>query len=395
MQAMSGRIEQETLRLPEPGRSLFEATARGIARMFEHSHGTPGWILDGGTILSARWGHHRESYDIDVKVSTAPQHRRLARRRLDPQWQEEMDRAMQAAGATAKDDRLPYFLLYQFREYQRVEFLESGSPLAFLPPKMASIEGLRAWTARSEQVLAGKLVARAHRILPRDVFDVAAAGRRDPRALQHALGQIAGANALKEMGKAWLAARREVAEEARTAIAKPAMDLVECKEDPVREAIRSMVQCVCRRAAIEYGKGGWKVVTESVGEGAVEHEFGEDLQRAVQKLVLAGGISEQLMLTETDRIRKDGGGEYDPPGKGWGEAGGAELTVDARGMVAARDIGEDFGQIGDIRAAARWAAQRRWISEADIPQWERTLEKERERALAYRKARERGPAPGG
>ena len=57
-------------------------------------------------------------------------------------------------------------------------------------------------------------------------------------------------------------------------------------------------------------------------------------------------------------------------------------------MVAARDIGEDFGQIGDIRTAARWAAQRRWISEADIPQWERTLEKERERALAYRKARE-------
>lgn len=62
-------LRTEHVVLPEPGRQLLHAGYPILRQWLPDAPGRAGFVIGGGTMLAARWGH-RSSKDIDVKVNS-------------------------------------------------------------------------------------------------------------------------------------------------------------------------------------------------------------------------------------------------------------------------------------------------------------------------------------
>ena len=106
-------IRTERVVLPEPGRTLLRRTYPILVRRFADEPGRAGFILGGGTMLAARWGH-RASKDLDIKVNNAEGCRAVSRMYEEPLLEVGLDRAMHGAGARGKKRSSPLEFMYIF-----------------------------------------------------------------------------------------------------------------------------------------------------------------------------------------------------------------------------------------------------------------------------------------
>lgn len=170
----------EQLTLPEPAATILARTHHILDRhVTPHTPGGDGWKIGGGTILAARWAH-RQSEDIDLLVH--PNTESHLEHRINP----ELSARMREAGATYFDfETLP---MIHF-DNGRIEIL-ARCPSPRRGHELALVDGRRATTLASAQILTAKLRHRSLDPPVRDLYDLAVAARTEPRALAVALNTL-------------------------------------------------------------------------------------------------------------------------------------------------------------------------------------------------------------
>ena len=168
----------EELTLPEPARSLWLELRDGVQESLREV-GVEEYAIGGGTVLSARWNHHRRSHDIDLTVGENTRIHLL----------EDEDGSGFAQRMTELGGKIEF---WPARRLIQVKFGEppNNSGLDIWGHELqlsgaeerARIDGREETVLSTAQVLWGK-VARGDRALPRDVYDIVEAARRDPEAL--------------------------------------------------------------------------------------------------------------------------------------------------------------------------------------------------------------------
>ncbi|MCY3842288.1 MAG: nucleotidyl transferase AbiEii/AbiGii toxin family protein [Acidobacteria bacterium] len=194
------------LRLPEPARGLWLRTRDAIRTSLDEI-GVSEYAIGGGTILAARWKHHRASDDIDLSL---PANARLDR--LDDRETCGLRKRMEQLGGEC--DTETHGAVY------RIAFGEQGIDLWAHRAEPAGaerrerVEGSEETTLSTVQILWGKL-NRGLDGLPRGVYDVATAADVDPEALEVA----ANAHARRRTERValhWFATERAIDRQART-----------------------------------------------------------------------------------------------------------------------------------------------------------------------------------
>ena len=171
-----GTRRMKRLEMPEPAGSLLGKLHRLFAEQLPKAL-EPGttWTLGGGTVLAARWGH-RESADIDIKLGDGNTLRRL-REEENPDFVA----GLKAAGATKMERDSDQLWRITFKA-GRLD-LGVGPTTPQEGAEIVETQSGRIEVLSNAQILCGKLKNRALRAPVRDLFDVAVAARRDPRAL--------------------------------------------------------------------------------------------------------------------------------------------------------------------------------------------------------------------
>lgn len=164
----------ERLTLPLPSRGIWLRVRSLLGMALERLGPEAGpWKIGGGTVLAARWSH-RESVDLDLTVNAGAAIPALSAG-PDNEFETEIGR------------RGGYAITFD-RDRCTVQFSTGKLDLCALDPTPreghgeALVDGEPAVVLNNAQILCGKL-QRASRSPVRDVFDVVAAGKRDPHAL--------------------------------------------------------------------------------------------------------------------------------------------------------------------------------------------------------------------
>ncbi len=169
---------EPTMKLPERARSLY-LRERDLIDAWTAAAGLgPEQVaVGGGSVLAARWGH-RGSDDVDVVVQGATAYKQMLgvrqkldalaqRRGGDVLWVPRVHavRITWRTGDTAMPDKLELFA-------------ESESPPGHAE-RLQDLEGRPTRTLGTRQILWGKLDRCLRRLVPKDIFDIREAGRRD------------------------------------------------------------------------------------------------------------------------------------------------------------------------------------------------------------------------
>ena len=164
------------MKLPEPARQAWRQHCKALLRIAGEKAGGR-LLIGGGTILASRWGH-RLSEDIDVLLpdrqvvsDTHPggpnDLARLTGGQVEGKWRDRIK------------VRVEHGLLDVCAMQPQLRGLEQET----------TVEGETAAVLSTAQILRGKL-NRTHHGLARDAFDLVAAAKADPRALQHAVNAL-------------------------------------------------------------------------------------------------------------------------------------------------------------------------------------------------------------
>ena len=367
----------ETLDLPEPGKTLFLKTHRILEEFLGED-----WSLGGGTLLAGRWGQHRASTDVDVKCAI----RRWETDRRE--WRPRLERKLREAGGRVEGARLADFVVYSFNGLGRLEISGRGSKLAWLGRRRSQVDGVGVWTERTSQVLAGKVLGRGAAGRPRDLFDLACAARHEPDELETALGAL-GEGEAQRMLEAWMGRRAQIVSEAVEEIFRIKPEWVHLKGDPAGQCARVVAGYAVRGMRAARAGEQWEVRGSSGVRG--ERVWGPyaTAREAVDLVKRHGRIRAEDVASETRRLEERGEQSYPGGGDGLSTRWKPTLEVDAKGRVKAFDLDEAVASFGAIPQAVEWAVAQEWARREDGPYWERTLERERARALAAEKARTR------
>ena len=164
------------MNLPEPVRHAWRQHRNTLHRIAEYGSGGR-LLIGGGTILAARWGH-RLSEDIDVLLPD-----RDAVRDTHPGKRNDLAKATGGTVQGSWKDRI------RVRVKHGLLDVRATRPELRGLEKNASIEDETVTVLRTAQILRGKL-KRSHQGLARDAFDLIAAAKADPKALQHAVNAL-------------------------------------------------------------------------------------------------------------------------------------------------------------------------------------------------------------
>ena len=172
--------EPERLTLPEPAHALWARTAAAVRTSLREID-VDRYAMGGGTILGARWGKHRRSYDIDVIIRPEPRIVLLASRQPTG-----FRARIEALGGTVDTRGLEAGLIRAtFGEGPEAQGIDIWAHRLQLEgaETNAVVDGRTETVLSTAQILWGK-IKRGMEALPRDVYDVVEAGRREPETLQ-------------------------------------------------------------------------------------------------------------------------------------------------------------------------------------------------------------------
>ena len=196
------------LRLPEPARGLWLRT-RDAIRTSLAEIGISEYAIGGGTILAARWRHHRASDDIDLSL---PANARLDR--LDDRETCGLRKRMEQLGGACDTETQGAVYRIAFGEQGIDLWAHRAEPTG--TERRERVEGSDETTLSTVQILWGKL-NRGLDGLPRDVYDVARAADVDPEALEVAANAHARRRT-EQVALHWFATERAIDRQARTSL---------------------------------------------------------------------------------------------------------------------------------------------------------------------------------
>ena len=244
---------REELALPEPARELLART-HGILdqHLTPHTPGGVGWMIGGGTILSARW-KHRKSNDLDLLIHPHTEREHLGHGKNPELWEK-----MHRAGATRID--LEATPTIYFPE-GRIELVEAR-PTPRRGHGIAVLESGQARVLSSAQILAGKLIHRGLHAPVRDLYDVGVALQADPHATAIAVNTVPDAD-LANARLRWHARRHTYRKEAERLIKDVPERYRAIQEDPTRHAEAAVEATRYRAITIRVTQRGIVVWTVS------------------------------------------------------------------------------------------------------------------------------------
>lgn len=244
----------EQLTLPEPAATILARTHHILDRhVTPHTPGGDGWKIGGGTILAARWAH-RQSEDIDLLVH--PNTESHLEHRINP----ELSARMREAGATYFDfETLP---MIHF-DNGRIEIL-ARCPSPRRGHELALVDGRRATTLASAQILTAKLRHRSLDPPVRDLYDLAVAARAEPRALAVALNTLPP-GALGTRLLRWERRSKAYAQEARDLIRGAPQRYADISSAPAEHAIDAATRHAYQHVRIRAAGGIAIVEAEASG----------------------------------------------------------------------------------------------------------------------------------
>ena len=379
-------MQQETVILPEPGRSLLHRTYAILSRRLRSTAGLAGFIIGGGTMLAARWGH-RTSKDIDVKVNNTEGFRCISRMYEEPTLQEMLDREMHQAGAWGRNRDGAFQLVYSFGDRDDPD--PPRVDLAELAPKLRGevirthSEGMEFWSATNAEILAGKWMDRRHHVLVRDVFDIATAAVMDPPALQRAIAVAADGEDLDIVIESLAREREALKASAAEEISAVPTDLEWIHEDPARWAARGIGLWTPTEVSITRVEESWVTATRCrmEPEGTIRVQD-RSLDRASRHAVEFGGLDNEQAERIKSEADRHGGGAWECAGATMKQCTAPDMRVDGRGRVTMRDFGEEATIAPTIAAATEIAIERGWSAPESREQTMEELRELQQEAIA-------------
>ena len=357
-------MRTERIVLPEPGRTLLRRVYPILERRFSGDSARAGFIIGGGTMLAARWGH-RASKDLDIKVNNSEAYRVVSRMHEEPMLEASLDREMHAAGARAKKRSTQLDLMYIFGaeddlDPPRVDLVELSPKLRGQVIRTES-EGMSFWSATNEEILAGKWIDRRENSPVRDVFDFAVAGVRDGHALQRAMATEGTARDLDAMVEQLAGAQERYSAEGRSGLQGIPSQIEYIREDPARFCAWAIGRWAMTAGEISHDGAQWTVTTRcrAENEGATRGRY-ERLEAAVERAADLGGIPNEEIDQTIAEARGAGGMSRTCPGSQLSQTTGPSMEVDARGSVTLRDFGRAPTVAPTIEGAVEIAIERGW-----------------------------------
>ena len=232
--------------LPEPARSLWRRTADALEdELKTHLHRYQGWLIGGGTVLAARWGH-RKSTDIDIKLSAGAGLRGM-KTSGDPRAAAQFHERMMKLGATEIVERQQDLIGVHFPT-GRIDIFQGDNAIKEGQTK-ERLEHRIDMVASNAQILHGKM-GRWARSPTRDIFDVAVANEADPEALEIAVNGLE-INAARDVKTTWENQRAYHADAAQTVLVGVDPKWTRIAEDPVAHALAAWSERTYRETIIE------------------------------------------------------------------------------------------------------------------------------------------------
>lgn len=358
--------QTERVVLPEPGRTLLRQTYPILERRFGGQSATAGFIIGGGTMLAARWGH-RVSKDLDIKVNHSQGYRIVSRMHEEPMLETSLDREMHAAGARAKSRPSQLELMYIFGtehdpDPPRVELVELAPKLRGQVIRTES-EGMRFWSATNEEILTGKWIDRRENSPVRDIFDFAVAGIRDGHALQRAMATQGTARDLDSMVERLASAQERYSAQGHRILQGIPPQIEYIREDPARFCAQAIGRWAMTSIEISHDGTQWTVTTRcrAHSAGATRGRY-ERIEAAVKRAADLGGIPNEEIGKTISQAHSAGGVSRTCPGSQLSETTGPSMEVDARGSVTMRDFARTPTIAPTIEGAVEIAIERGWES---------------------------------
>ena len=240
--------------------------------------------LGGGTVLATQW-NHRTSYDIDIQVSP------VDLEGLDKPEFEWFRTAVENWGGTP-------------RFYRRTGLYEIAFGVGPRAPKMQlwrheaefksghrtlNVNGEPVLVLSNSQILRGK-IERAQMALPRDLFDIVTASRRDPESLSAAANAISQERVI-ELSSAWRLNHGRIGRNAREQIdGLPGQSGLE--PYALAGAAGHALENACYRD-LRIRTAGQRIQVEASTYGGLDHNWTTTLENAEQNLE-ARGINAHL-----------------------------------------------------------------------------------------------------
>ena len=379
----------EHVALPEPGASLLRQTWPTLQEWLRRASGEPTFVIGGGTMLAARWGH-RASKDLDIRVQETNGSGLVVQMAFDAELERRFDRAMKRAGARQRTRLSTRQTIYVFGDPSdegtpRVDLSEIPATLD-TNPVWTQMGPMSFWAAPNAEILAAKWKARRGALLTRDVYDIATAGLLDGRALQRALTTDGHEQQLDEMVASLEAARQTLAREAKATLSAVPQELEHIREDPARWAAFAIGQWAVTRVAIRSKAGTWTVSTscKAAPEGIdwAEEDTAEAAASRAQALTaLPRAVTEEMV----EDAAAGGEAEREGPGTRMSACTHAQMQVDAQGRVLMRDFGEAATQAPTIEEAIDIAIERGWQEREDAQRNTETLRALQRKAITREK----------
>lgn len=362
----------ENVIFPEPGRMLLQRTWSTLNEWLRGPTGEPGFVIGGGTMLAARWGH-RKSKDLDIRVVDSSASGLIVQMDFDPKLEERFDQAMHRSGAQHRQRINKRQIVYVFGDSQdpeapKVDLLEGPSKLN-VPEIWTASEGMSFWSASNAEILAGKWKDRRGDLVLRDIYDFAVAGLVDGHALQQALTTEGDHQQIDEMIAALAAGRETLSNEAESGVLGVPEALVDIQQDPAKWAARAIGRWALSAVEIKREEGKWKICTWCKGtpEGC-ERARCDTLEEAGKRTAELTGLPAESVAEMTREAHQEGGVERQGPKARMTSSTEPEMTVDARGTVLMRDFGVAETRTPTIEAAVELAIERGWEQHANRQQ---------------------------
>ena len=278
----------ERLRLPSPASYVWARTGAIVRDRFEQPDDPdPGFAIGGGTILAARW-HHRQSDDIDVKVTAGGRLQRIltdptALAKLDADLRQEgflpqpRTSALQAVYTRGTEPNAPALDLFESELRPRE------------PTHWALIRGKPTAVASNRQILSGKTQGRSATAPVRDLFDLGVATEEDPRAAEAAINAVT-AHELSALPVLWDTRAESYRTEASTDLKRVPERYAGIQDEPAATATRAIRELTWRQIDIAYTPQGAIITGYRPGEERPLHHDYLTTPAAIEDALEAIGV---------------------------------------------------------------------------------------------------------
>ena len=276
----------QDLRLPEPARSVWLKTRDLIKEALERVEPSVEYRLGGGTILSARWNHHRSSFDVDIQLERTTRLEALTKPEYG--W---FRKELEARGATTQYSQRANLFNIRFGSPPNEREVQLWGHDLLIPEGYGrqKVEGQEETVLATAEILRGK-IERAHRKLGRDAYDIHKAVQHDPESLEIAVNTIPH-HAINDKALDWILKHGRISLNARERLRGIPDEERENLYNLGKDGARALIDSRYRRFELIVERS--TIIVEATTEGNQKRRMTMTAENAKEKFNVLG-ISQHL-----------------------------------------------------------------------------------------------------